>query len=44
MDYLAKFYKNQSEVLSEQVKFLQNELNSLMEDAPASTFKGTGSG
>jgi hypothetical protein len=43
MDYLAKFYKNQSEVLTEQIKFLENELNSLMEDAPASIFRGTGS-
>lgn len=44
MDYLAKFYKNQSEVLAEQVRILEAQLEQLMEDAPASTFSGTGAG
>ena len=45
MDYLAKFYKNQSEVLSEQIKALEDQLEQLMEsEAPASTFRGTGAG
>lgn len=45
MDYLTKFYKNQAEVLTEQIKFLEMQLNALMEsEAPASTFSGTGAG
>lgn len=45
MDYLTKFYKNQAEVLSEQIKFLEMQLNALVEsEAPASTFRGTGAG
>lgn len=45
MDYLTKFYKNQSEVLAEQVKALEAQLEHLIEsEAPASTFSGTGAG
>lgn len=45
MDYLTRFYKNQAESLAEQVARLENELKMLSEsEAPASTFRGTGSG
>ena len=45
MDYLTKFYKNQAEVLTEQIKFLEMQLTALMEsEAPSSTFRGTGAG
>lgn len=45
MDYLTKFYKNQAEVLSEQIARLEQELKILTEaEAPASTFSGTGAG
>lgn len=45
MDYLAKFYKNQSEVLSEQIKVLEMQLKTIMEsEAPASVFSGSGQG
>lgn len=45
MDYLTKFYKNQAEVLSEQIARLEQELKVLTEaEAPASTFSGTGAG
>jgi hypothetical protein len=45
MDYLTKFYKNQSEVLAEKVQILEKHLALLSEaEAPASTFRGDGSG
>jgi hypothetical protein len=44
MDYLTNFYKNKAQVLSEQVAILEAKLASLQEDAPASTFSGTGQG
>ena len=44
MDYLTKFYKNQSEVLAEKVQILEKQLAFLSEDAPASVFRGTGEG
>jgi hypothetical protein len=44
MDRLTKFYKHKSEVLMEKLNVLENELNYLKEDAPASVFKGTGEG
>jgi hypothetical protein len=34
MDYLTKFYKNQSEVLAEQIRFLEQTLESLYENSP----------
>jgi len=39
MDQLTNFYKNKSEVLAEQLKNLEAKINSLIEQAPASTFK-----
>ena len=45
MDYLTKFYKNQAEVLSEQIANLERQLKVLSEaEAPASTFSGSGAG
>ena len=44
MDYLTNFYKNKAQILSEQVARLEAQLAALQEDAPASTFSGTGQG
>lgn len=39
MHYLAKLYKHRAEQLQEQVKILEQKLNSLQEEAPLFTFK-----
>jgi hypothetical protein len=44
MDYLTNFYKNKAQVLSEQIHILEAKLARLHEDAPASTFSGSGKG
>jgi hypothetical protein len=44
MDYLTNFYKNKAQVLSEQIQILEAKLARLHEDAPASTFSGSGKG
>ena len=44
MDYLTNIYKNKAQILSEQVARLEAQLAALQEDAPASTFSGTGQG
>jgi len=44
MDYLTNFYKNKAQVLSEQIHILETKLARLHEDAPASTFSGSGKG
>ena len=44
MDYLTNLYKNKAQILSEQVARLEAQLAALQEDAPASTFSGTGQG
>ena len=38
MNHLTNFYKNKSEILAEQIKFLENQLKQLAEDAPGYSF------
>jgi hypothetical protein len=38
MNQLTNFYKNKAEILAEQIKFLENQLKQLAEDAPGYSF------
>jgi hypothetical protein len=44
MDYMSRLYQNKAIQLQEQIDFLEAQLKYMAEDAPASTFSGTGKG
>jgi hypothetical protein len=44
MDYMSRLYQNKAIQLQEQINFLEAQLKYMAEDAPASTFAGTGKG
>ena len=44
MDYMSRLYQNKAIQLQEQINFLEAQLKYMAEDAPASTFSGTGKG